>query len=62
MKKILSLILVIAMLAVMFVGCTSQEDPANNDVPVEQNPAEEAPVDEAPAEDSASEEFVVGIC
>jgi len=47
MKKMLSLILVIAMLAVMFVGCSSNAPVSN---------------DNTPAEDGAAEEIVVGIC
>lgn len=48
MKKILSLIMVIAMLAAMFVGCAPSDTTTDGS--------------SAPAADAAAEEFVVGIC
>ena len=51
MKKILSIMMVIAMLAMMFVGCSSNK------------PAADAPAADAPAADAAEPvEYTVGIC
>ena len=57
MKKIVSIIMVIAMLAAMLAGCGGSE-PAAAEAPAAEAPAAEAVVTEAPA----GQEFNVGIC
>ena len=53
MKKLVALLLVLALVACMFVGCGSKEEAA--DAPAEET-AEEAPAEEAPAEETAPAE------
>ena len=52
MKKIIALLLVLAMMACMFVGCGGSADPAE---PAEDAAAEEAATEEAAAEEAASD-------
>ena len=52
MKKLIALLLVLAMVACMFVGCGSSE---TTEAPAEEAATEEAPAEEAPAEEAAAE-------
>lgn len=71
MKKVLSLIMVAALLAAMLAGCggstssaevssaAAAEESVAAETPAEEAPAEEAPAEEAPAEDPLKVEFPV---
>ena len=61
MKKLIALLLVLAMVACMFVGCGASEEAAT-EAPAEEAATEEAPAEEAPAEEEApAAEVKVGI-